>query len=277
MALDDHRRANLENWEDRVAVHLGPEGYDIEKLLADPEALTDVVAYDARHLGDLSGLRVLHLQCHIGTDTLSLARLGAEVTGVDFSPSALSAARELFDRAGTPGTFVEAELYDAPAHLEPRGFDCVYTGVGSLNWLPDIAAWARVVAALLAPGGRLYVREGHPVLWAVDDERTDGELVLKFPYFETPQPQRWDEETSYVGSGRLEHTTIYAWNHGIGEVVTAVLDAGLRVDALVEHDVVEWLALPQMVRNEAGRYVLPEGRERLPLMYTLKASAPDEG
>lgn len=276
MALDEHRRANLANWEDRVAVHLAPDGYGVDELIADARALSGVVSYDAPRLGDLTGLRVVHLQCHIGTDTLSLARMGADVTGVDFSPSAVAAAREIFARADVPGTFVEAELYDAPAVLAPQQFDLVYTGVGALPWLPDIAAWGRVVAALLAPGGRLFLREGHPVLWAVDDERTDGELVLKFPYFETGQPLRWEEETSYLGTGRLEHPTIYAWNHGLGEIVTAVLDVGLRLDALVEHDEVEWAALPQMQLTDEGRYVLPEGRNRLPLMFTLEASVPSE-
>jgi 2-polyprenyl-3-methyl-5-hydroxy-6-metoxy-1,4-benzoquinol methylase len=275
VADETFTQANLANWEDRTAIHVGSPGYEIEHLLADPGALSRVVAFDAPRLGDLTGLRVVHLQCHIGTDTLSLARLGATVTGVDFSPSAIAACKELFDRAGMAGRFVEAEVNAAPAALGGETFDLLYTSVGVLNWLPSVAQWARVVAALLAPGGRLFLRESHPVLRAIDDLRTDGALVLRYPYFETDAPVQTDEESTYVeGSGDIEHTTTYEWSHGIGETVTAVLDAGLRLDALVEHREAEYQALPQMVRTEAGRYRLPEHDERLPLMFTLEASAP---
>ena len=272
--MDSYRQANLENWEDRVPIHLGPGGYDLERLIGDPDGLSGVVGFDAPHLGRLDGLRVLHLQCHIGTDTLSLSRLGGTVTGLDFSPSALAAARDLADRAGHAVRYVQSELYAAPEALEGERFDLVYTGVGALNWLPDVAAWARVVAALLAPGGRLYLRECHPVLAALDDERDDELLVLAYHYFETGEPQRWDYPDSYTGRGTLEHSVTYEWNHGLGEVVTAVLDAGLTLTRLVEHTEVEWLALPWMVPIGGGRYGLAEGRERLPTMFTLEARAP---
>lgn len=276
MSTDEFHRANLANWEDRVPIHVGSDGYGIEQLLADPRALSRVIAFDAPRLGDLTGLRVLHLQCHIGTDTLSLARLGADVTGVDFSPSAIAAGRDLFERAGLPGRFVQAEVSATPHALRGEQFDLLYTSVGVLNWLPSISQWAQVVAAMLAPGGRLFLREGHPVLFTIDDRRTDGELVMKYPYFETPQPVQLDEESTYAGEGDIPNTTTYEWNHGLGEIVTAVLDTGLRLDALVEHTEVEYQALPQMVRTEAGRYRLPDHPERLPLMYTLEASAPPQ-
>ena len=275
MLDDGYTRANLANWEDRTPIHVGSQDYGIEDLVADPRALSRVVSFDAPRLGDLTGLRVLHLQCHIGTDTLSLARLGATVTGVDFSPSAIAGCRDLFERAGMTGRFVEAEVDAAPAALAGEQFHLLYTSVGVLNWLPSVAQWARVVAALLAPGGRLFLRESHPVLRAIDDVRTDGGLLLRHPYFETAAPVQTDEESTYVeGSGEIQHTRTYEWNHGLGETVTAVLDAGLRLDALVEHCEVEYQALPQMLRNEAGRYYLPEHGDRLPLMFTLEASAP---
>ena len=274
--MNDPFRANLANWEARVPIHARSRTYALERYAADPRHLSSVVRFDAPHLGALAGLRVVHLQCHIGTDTLSLARLGAEVTGVDFSPAALEVARELAGRAGPPVRYVEAAVDDVPERL-PETFDLVYTGVGALNWLPSVARWAEVVAGLLAPGGRLYLREGHPVLWALDDERDDDLLVLAHPYFETTEPQRWDTPVTYTGDEvRLAATVTYEWNHGLGEIVQAVLGAGLTLTRLEEHTSVEWPALRQMFEDPAdsGRFRLPEGEERLPLMYTLEAARP---
>src|SRR6476619_2688027 len=164
---DDWRSVNLANWEARVPLHTGPDGYDLAGF-DDPEYLSPVVRFDLPRLGRLDGLDVVHLQCHIGTDTVSLARLGARsVVGVDFSPSALDVARRLADRTHTPVDFVEADVYDALAVLGTESFDVVYTGVGALCWLPDISRWADVVAGLLRPGGELFMREGHPVLWSM--------------------------------------------------------------------------------------------------------------
>jgi SAM-dependent methyltransferase len=270
---DEYRAANYRNWQDRVAIHAESRDYDLDGLARDPARLSGVVAHDAPRLGDLSGLDVVHLQCHIGTDTLSLARLGARsVTGYDFSPDALDVARRLFADAGVAGSFAEGDLYDAPAVLGRESFDLVYTGTGALNWLPDIGRWAEVVAAILRPGGRLFLREGHPMLMTIDDERADDLLVVTLPYFEPAQPNRWDTPFTYTDADRpLAATVTYEWNHGLGEIVTAVLDAGLVLDALVEHDELEWKAFHFMVESENGRFVLPAGRERLPMMFTLEA------
>ncbi len=267
---EDPQRANLANWEARVPLHAASDTYDLRSYLDDPSRLSGVVAYDASHLGDLTGLRVVHLQCHIGTDTLSLARLGAEVTGVDFSPAALEVARELAIRTGTEIRYLEAAVDEVPARL-PETFDLVYTGVGALNWLPSVRRWAQVVAGLLSPGGRLYVRDGHPVLQALDDERDDGALVLAYPYFEDAGPVRWEDPSTYAGPGEVASPVTYEWNHGLGEIVQAVLDAGLRLTRLAEHPEVEWQALPWMVAAGDGRYRLPEHAERAPLMFTLEA------
>lgn len=262
--------ANLANWEARVPLHAASDAYDLAGYLDDPAKLSGVVAYDAPFLGDLTGHRVVHVQCHIGTDTLSLARLGGEVTGVDFSPSALQVARDLAARAGADIRYLEAAVDDIPERL-PETFDLVYTGVGALNWLPSVRSWAEVVAGLLAPGGRLYLREGHPVLWALDDERDDQQLVVAYPYFEQDEPMRWDDPTTYAGPGEVTAPVNYEWNHGLGEIVQAVLDAGLRLTRLEEHREVEWPALPWMVPTAGGRYALPEHGERVPLMFSLEA------
>lgn len=186
MPLDEQRRTNRDNWDSRVEIHYGSESYGIEKYIADPNHLSGVVTFDSSKLTDVSGKSLLHLQCHIGTDTLSWARLGAEVTGVDFSEKSLEAARRLSVDSQTPGRFVLSELYDSPRVL-PETFDIVYTGVGAICWLPDIRGWAEVVAAFLKPGGVFYMREGHPIMWALDWE-DEEKLSITHPYFETPVP-----------------------------------------------------------------------------------------
>ena len=274
MPMDCYRAANRDNWDDRVPIHLGSEEYAVRRFVEDPGHLSDVVAYDAATLGDVSGRRLLHLQCHFGKDTLSWARLGAEVTGIDFSEAAIAAARRLSEESGVPGRFLVAEVYDAPAVL-PERFDVVYTGVGAINWLPDAAGWARVVAGFLEPGGRFLMREGHPVLWSLDWREQDTGLVIRHPYFETADPVAWDEAATYAGEGTLRHTRQYEWNHGLGEVVTALLDAGLVLRVLREHRFLEWQGTPHMTLGEDGRWRLPAAQADLvPLMYTLVAERP---
>ena len=272
MPLDEYRTANRDNWDDRVPIHWDSDDYGVRKYVEDPEHISGIVAVDGPLLGDVSGLRLLHLQCHIGTDTISWARRGARVTGVDYSEAALAMARRLSEESGTPARFVLSELYDTPATLL-EAFDVVYTGVGAINWLPDIERWATVVAAFLEPGGRFFMREGHPIMWSLDHERGDGALVVRFPYFETEQPMAWDEPTSYAGVGTLANTRTYEWNHGLGEIVNALIDAGLRIDRLIEHRTVEWPAIAQMERTPEGWWQLPASqRDLVPLMYTLMAT-----
>ena len=228
-----------------------------------------MVSYDQPWLGDLTGLDVVHLQCHIGTDTISLARLGGRVTGVDFSPSALAVARDLATAAGVEARFVESELYATPEVL-PEQFDLVYTGVGALIWLPDIEGWARVVAGLLRPGGRLYVREGHPMMNTLYDGVDDDVLRVTLPYF-GDHVLRWDSDVTYTDGPPIASPEQYEWNHGLGETVQAVIDAGLRVTALREHTECEWQALKHLIKGPDGKFRLPEMPERLPLMFTLEA------
>ena len=201
---------------------------------------------------------------------MSLARLGADVVGLDQSGESLVHARSLFERTGTDGSFVEGNVYDAPALLGNR-FDLVYTGVGALNWLPSVDRWAGVVADLLEPGGRLYIREGHPMLWALGDDASTG-LRVTYPYFETDQPLVFDEETTYVETdATIVNTRTYEWNHGLGEIFTALTDHGLVVTLLQEHRGLEWKMFDHMVEEE-GRWMLPvEQRDLVPMMYSLMA------
>jgi SAM-dependent methyltransferase len=279
--VSDYRDFNRANWDDRVPAHLASPDYDVERFTADPVFISDVVRFDQALLGDVAGLRGVHLQCHIGTDTISLARLGASMTGLDFSAPAVEAATALAARTGADARFVTSDVYAATEVLEPGSFDLVYTGVGALPWLPSVRRWAQVAAALLRPGGRLFIREGHPALQAF--EVRDGRLSLEYPYFEQPEPMVWDEDITYVQTdARMAHTVTHQWSHGIGETVTALLDADLRITGLTEHDTIPWNALPDLMepvtpRPMAGsEWRLADNPQRLPHSFTLQAVRDEE-
>ena len=271
--MDDYRDVNRASWDDRVAAHTASPDYAVARFTEDASFLSEVVSFDAPRLGDIAGLDAVHLQCHIGTDTVSLARLGARVTGLDFSAPALEQGRRLAAAVGLDVEFVESDLYGAPEVLGRERFDLVYTGIGALCWLPDIRRWAAVVASVLRPGGRLFMREGHPVLWSLADPRPDGLLALEYPYFEQREPTVWDEGGTYVQTDQVfTHNLTHEWNHGLGEIVTALFDAGLELTALEEHDSVPWDAMPgQMTAIGGGEFRLSDRPERLPHSYTLQA------
>jgi SAM-dependent methyltransferase len=267
----DYVELNRANWDDRAPAHAASLDYAVEAFVSDPTFLSEVVRFDIPLLGDITGLLGIHLQCHIGTDTVSLARLGARMTGLDFSPASIGEARRLAERTKTPIEFIESNVYDALDVLTPESFDLVYTGVGALCWLPEIRRWAAVVSGLLRPGGRLFIRDSHPMLHSIDDTRQ--ELVVDFPYFETVEPLIFSDGGTYVETtATFTHNTTHEWSHGLGEIVSALLDAGMEISGLVEHDSVPWLALPgRMSRDESGEWRLSERPERLAASFTLRA------
>ncbi|MBK6299876.1 MAG: class I SAM-dependent methyltransferase [Actinomycetales bacterium] len=272
--MDDYLDINRANWDERAPAHAGSEGYAVRRLVSDPAALSGVVEFDRPLLGDIAGLRGVHLQCHIGTDTLSLHRLGARMSGLDFSPAALHEARALAAEAGAEIDYVESTVDGAVAAFGAGGFDLVYTGIGALCWLPRIRDWAQTVATLLRPGGRLFIREGHPMLWAMADPTgPESPVAVGYTYFEQPDAVVWDEPGTYVETEvEFQHNVTHSWNHGLGEIVTALLDVGMVITGLVEHDSVPWEALPGlMVLDERGEWRLRENPERLAASYTLQA------
>jgi SAM-dependent methyltransferase len=277
MGLKDSTEVNRAHWDERAPAHAASPDYRVDRFIADPAHLSDVVLFDRPRLGDISGARGVHLQCHIGTDTLSLARLGARMTGLDFSAASLDQARRLAAATATDIDYVQSDVRRALDVLPSGAFDLVFTGIGALCWVPDIREWAHVVAGLLAPGGRLFLREGHPVLWALDYDRDDDLLVLRYPYVETTEPVVDNTEGSYVEVDvELRSTESHSWNHGLGEIVTALLDEGLDLTGLIEHDSVPWNPLPAglLAPGNDGEWRLVDRPERLPLTYTLQAVKP---
>jgi ubiquinone/menaquinone biosynthesis C-methylase UbiE len=194
---DEALRSNRELWDVWTKIHVGSEFYDVESF-RDGRRPIRVEDYEIAEVGSVEGKRLLHLQCHFGLDTLSWARLGADVTGVDFSEQAMAAARALAAEVGIPARFIQSDVYKLPEVLDEQ-FDVVYTSCGVLGWLPDIEAWARVAARFVRPGGFLYVTEIHPVAQVFDDEGVEpGQLRLRYPYWSHAEPLRFEVKGSYA-------------------------------------------------------------------------------
>ena len=267
------RDTNRANWDDRVPIHEGAYGLD---AYADPAHRSDVVRQDLPVLtpwlpeGSLAGLDLCHLQCHIGTDTVSLAREGARVTGVDFSHPALVSAAALAERAVVDVTWVEADVLDARAAVA-GDFDVVYTSIGTICWLADLDRWAAQVAGLLRPGGVFFIRDGHPALFALDEDA--DELVTRHRYFLDGTAQQWDDASTYAGDGMVARTRTYEWPHPLSEIVNALLDAGLRLRRLDEGRTLPWRFSPRMEQAADGDWVWPAAdRDRIPTTFTIVAT-----
>lgn len=266
------REANRANWDERVGVHLGRGGYDLSALRAGRGELNEI---EEKELGVVRGLRILHLQCHFGYDSLTLAQRGAEVVGLDFSRPAIEAARKLAAELGLTAraTFVEADLYDAPAAVaEPAAFDLVFVTWGAISWLPDIRRWTHIVAHFLKPGGSLYLAEAHPAAGVFDDAASlpSGLPGYFAPYFGR-EPIVTDDASDYADpDARLTNTRQYNWNHPLGDIVSGLIAVGLRLEWLHEHDAIPWQMFRCLVRESSGLYRWPD-RPWLPLAFSLSA------
>ena len=273
MSGSDWRAVNRANWDERVAIHLGPRGYDLTDLRNGRGRLGAIVEPE---LPIVSGKRVLHLHCHFGKDTLSLAQRGADVVGLDFSIPAIAAARSLTEELdlGSRARFVQADLYDAPASVpEPHAFDLVYVTWGAISWLPDIRRWANIVPSFIKPGGSLYLADGHPVAQVFDDRarlpdrkpRYYVPYFLQGPFVENDQRDYADE------TAQLQNARQYTFMHPVACVVTGLIDAGLTLDSLHEHAAVSWRMFDSLVANSAGLFRWPE-QPWLPLAFSLSAT-----
>lgn len=266
--MEDGVALNRAQWDERVDVHLRSAFYNVDGFR---RGETDLSPIEAAEIGDVGGLRIAHLQCHFGMDTMHLARRGARATGLDFSPKAIAAARALAAEIGSPAEFVEGDVYDAPRLLGEGRYDLVFTSWGTIIWLPDIARWARVVAALLKPGGRLYFLDGHPAAWPLDQADAKAPLLPTHPYFRDT-PMEFDGQGSYAdGNAVFTHTRTVEWCHPLGAIVGALLAAGLRLTALREHDAATWQRWPVLVQGADGLWRMPADRPNLPLSVTIEA------
>ena len=267
--MTDHVETNRRNWDERAAIHARDTtgDYMLDRFRAGEDALHSI---EATELGDISGKRVLHLQCHIGRDTLCLVRRGATVTGLDFSSAALDVARRLSDETGLKADFVEGTVDRAP-DLTPGPFDLVFTTWGTICWLPDMKRWARTIASVLAPGEELYFADAHPGFMLM--EEVAGKLVPTYD-FQTPaeRPLRFSNETTYTGDTTImSNQSTREWIHSLSSVLGSLIDAGLAITMFREHEVLPWRGLPGLVPASERMWRLPDGLPRMPLSYSLRA------
>jgi 2-polyprenyl-3-methyl-5-hydroxy-6-metoxy-1,4-benzoquinol methylase len=258
------RAANRARWDEAAPLHAASGFYDLDGFRAGREYIRP---FEFDELGPVDGLDLIHLQCHIGTDTLSWARHGARVLGLDFSSNSIDIARRLAERCGLDADFVCADVYDAVGAVGERHFDIVYTGIGALGWLPDVHAWAQVVSELLRPNGVLYLVEIHPIVIGV---LSDG-LTIRQDMFEA-EYRVWTERkgTHAVPDAVMVNTETYERVHALSEVLTAVLDAGLAIELFHEQSYTN-ACWPWTERGSDGFYRLPDGWPKYPLTYSLRA------
>jgi SAM-dependent methyltransferase len=268
----DWREVNRANWDERVAIHLASEAYDLGPLRAGRGRLHPI---EEAELGPVAGQRILHLQCHFGRDTLILAQQGATVVGLDFSGPAVEAATALAAELGLAARarFVQSDLYAAREAIpEPASFDRVFVTWGAIGWLPDIQGWAAIVAHFLRPGGRLYLAESHPTAQIFDDlvPEADGRPGWFAPYFEDG-PLDLDDPSDYAdGEAQLTNSRTFWWMHRLGDVVSALVASGLALSWLHEHDRVPWRMFKGLVEAPGGMYRWPD-KPWLPLAFSLEA------
>jgi len=261
-------RANQGNWDVRTPVHVASRFYGLDGSRS-PESWFARFEWD--DLGELRDRDLVHLQCHLGTETVAFANRGARATGLDLSGAAVEQARAIAERAGVDIGYVQANVYDAVEVLGRERFDVVYTGKGSVCYLPDLPRWASVVADLLRPGGMLYLVEFHPVLQSLSPSPAPGdgpELLLRHDYLEGRGAIERPAETTYTDGPALENApNAYEWTHGLGEMV----GAGLKIDLLRESELLPWPRWERMVQDSSGWWHLPPSDPRIPLLYGLRA------
>ena len=264
--MDEYRRANQSLWDEYVRINSASKMYDLAGFKAGCNALH---ALEISELGDVRGKRLLHLQCHFGLDTLSWARLGAQVTGIDFSPEGIRLARALSAELSLPARFINCDLYDLPDQLD-EPFDIVFTSYGALTWLSDIPRWAQIAASFVRPGGTFYMVEFHPAAMVFSDQ-TDG-WAVEYDYF-NPDAQAFMVEGSYADrNATTQARTSYEWNFPLGTVVSSLIAAGLRLEFLHEFEHSVYPQYPFLVQGADGLWRVPPGMPRVPLLFSLRAT-----
>ena len=267
--MQDYMNGNRALWNEMTPIHARSAFYDVEGFKRGRITLGNI---EREEVGDVSGKSLLHLQCHFGMDTLSWARLGANVTGADFSDEAIALARSLSQELDISARFIQANIYDLPDILDEQ-FDIVFTSQGALPWLPDIERWGQIVARYLKPGGTFYIIEGHPFVLLFDDAPGITTYQIGYRYFQGPEPLKFEGGGSDYAdqSARLTHPS-YEWIHSLGSIVTALSSAGLHLEFLHEFPFCAWQALPFLEEGADGWWRAPEGMIPIPMTFSIKAT-----
>lgn len=253
---------NRQSWNNRTDTHLKSEFYGVEEFLNGKSSLNDI---ERNLLGDLSGKKILHLQCHFGQDTISLNRLGAEVTGADLSDKAIESAEKIAKETHSDARFICCDLYDLPKHLDEK-FDIVFTSYGTIGWLPDLNRWAKIISEFLKPGGHFIFAEFHPVVWMFDDnfEKIGYRYFNSGPITETESGTYADKKADLTLSS-------VTWNHSISEVVNSLIQNGLEIISLDEFDYSPYNCFNNTTEDQPGKYRIAHLDNKIPMVYALSA------
>lgn len=254
--------ANKELWNQRTTVHKDSSFYDVPSFMQGKNSLTPI---ELNELGDVSGKKILHLQCHFGMDSLSLARMGAEVTGVDLSDGAITEAKHLNDQLGLNAKFICCNVYDLPKHLDEK-FDIVFNTYGVVGWLPDLETWAQMISRYLKPGGYFYLAEFHPVIWMFDDDFTH----IKY-YYQNRELIETDSTGTYTDRDAPIAAKEYSWNHSLSEVINSLLSAGLELEFLNEYSYSPYPCFNKVVQGADGNWRIEGLEDKIPMVYSIKA------
>jgi len=258
--------ANRQAWNLRTGIHLHSDFYNVVAWKSGQTSLTPI---ELAEMGDVSGKSLLHLQCHFGQDTLSWARLGAKVTGVDLSDAAIAEAQKLALEMHLPARFMCCNVYDLPDHLDET-FDIVFTSYGVVGWLPDLVPWARLIARYLKPGGVFYLAEFHPIVWMFDDQFEK----FAYPYHNSGVIETENKGTYTDKSGQGPVFKDYGWNHGLSEVISSLTAAGLVLEFLHEFPYSPYNCFAKTVKDEAGNYRIQGLENIIPMVYSIRAHKP---
>jgi SAM-dependent methyltransferase len=265
--MDDYMKNNRELWNEITPIHAQSKFYDVEGFKKGSSGMLYPV--ELEEMGDVRGKSLLHLQCHFGMDTLSWARLGAKVTGVDFSDKSIALARSLSEELGMEADFICSDIYKLSDVLYEK-FDIVYTSGGVLCWLPDLKKWAEIISHFLKPGGFFYILEGHPFSCVFDDSPDATEPKVKYPYFHGPEPDKWEPEGDYAEPDAVVTHGSYEWTHSMGDIINSLIATGLRIEFLHEFPEIFYKCYAFMEQDDSGRWRVKG--DKLPLIFTLKAT-----
>ncbi len=269
--LSEYIETNRRHWDEVVALHAASSFYDVDSFKAGKSTLLPI---ERSELGDVAGKTLLHLQCHFGLDTLSWAREGATVTGVDFAPEAIRTAQGLAEELGIPARFIESNIFSLPEVLSDE-FDIVFTSYGAINWLPDLREWARIVASYVKTGGIFYIIEFHPLFNTIWDSTISDQIAIRHDYFGQSNPAPSEYDGTYADlSAKLENRRTFEFEHPLGDIITSLIKAGLQIEFLHEFPFTAFQAPPGVEKADDGYFHLPSESPKIPLLFSLRATKP---
>ena len=265
--MNEYFKTNRKLWDDCTKIHFDSEFYDVQGFKKGKCTLPDV---EIEEVGNVAGKNLLHLQCHFGQDTLCWARLGAKVTGMDFSEKGINQAVLLANELDIPARFICCNVYDLTEHLDEK-YDIVFTSAGVLNWLPDLRLWAEVISHFLKPNGIFYIYEFHPTTYMFDDADDAKTPTIRYPYFNLDEPLRFEFDGSYAEPDADIHNTNYEWTHSMGEIINSLIEAGLKIEYLHEFNYCPYKLHPFSTQDDDGMWRFSDIAGGLPLMFSIRA------